>query len=390
MDMSELKNSIKHEIENVRNKLVEVSLNIHRNPELGFHEYQAVEWLTELLTGYGFYVEKGICDLPTAFRATYGSGKPVIAFLAEYDALPEAGHACGHNIICAAAAGAAIGARMALKEAQGSITVLGTPAEELHGGKIILVNRGAFKEIDVALMVHPGTVDAATTQALACQTIEVDFFGKAAHAAANPEKGINALEAMILSYNAINSLRQHIKSSARIHGIITDGGRAPNIVPEHSAGTFLVRAENDLYLEELKPKVLSCFEGAARATGCRMVYRWEETRYSAMRNNMELAKIFQRNLQSLGRNVLLLEPSATLGSTDMGNVSQVVPSIHPFVAIAPEGVPTHSAEFARAAGSEIGMQGMIDAAIALAWTASDLLTNQDLIKKVRIEFESND
>ncbi|GAH88159.1 unnamed protein product, partial [marine sediment metagenome] len=235
------------------------------HPELGFQESRASAWLTQYLEENGFSVERGICELPTAFRASYGEGKPAIAILAEYDALPKMGHACGHNIIAASAVGAGIASKKAIDKFGGNILVIGTPAEELYGGKAIMAERGAFDHVDIAMIVHPGAHDAAAIQSLACQSVEVEFFGKAVHAASRPEKGINALEAMLQSFSAINSLRQHIKDKARIHGIITDGGEAANIVPAHSAGLFIVRAEDDSYLDELKQRVINCFAGAAAA-----------------------------------------------------------------------------------------------------------------------------
>ena len=236
------------------------------------------------------------------------------------------------------------------------------------------------------MMVHPGVHNTVTTQALACQSLEVEFFGKAAHAAAQPEAGINALEAMLQSFAAINSQRQHIKSKARIQGIITDGGEAANIVPAHSAATFLVRAEDEVYLEELKQKVINCFMGAATASGARLEYRWGNIRYVPVRNNLTLARLFRQNMQSLGRKVKLADPSSAFGSTDMGNVSQLVPSIHPMVAIAPEEVVIHSPQFASAAASEAGSHGLFDAAKALAMTVVDLVANPEIVTKIKEEF----
>ena len=235
-------------------------------------------------------------------------------------------------------------------------------------------------------MVHPGVYDTATTQALACLALEVEFFGKAAHAAAHPEMGINALEAMLQSFTAINSLRQHIKDRARIHGIITDGGEAANVVPAHSAGTFLVRAEDATYLDELKEKVINCFMGAAIASGARLEYKWGDISYAPMRNNPTLAQVFTKNMQSLGRQVELSDPSKAFGSTDMGNVSQLVPSIHSLVAIAPVEVTAHSPQFASAAASEAGIQGLVDAAKTLAMTVVDLLANPEIVNQIKDEF----
>ena len=375
------------EIDSRRHQLSELSQKIHSSPEPGFQEVKAATWLTQYLEENGFKVERGICELSTAVRGSYGHGKPVIAILAEYDALPGLGHACGHNLIASCAVAAGVASKPAIDRFGGSITVIGTPAEELYGGKAMRAERGAFNQLAMAMMGHPGAHDAATTQALACQALEVEFFGQAAHAAAQPEAGINALEAMLQSFTAINSLRQHIKDEARIHGIVTDGGQAANIVPDHSAGTFLVRAEDDTYLDELKQKVLNCFIGAATASGARLEYRWGDIRYAPMRNNLTLAQLFSQNMQSLGRWVPLSAPSQAFGSTDMGNVSQIVPSIHAFVAIAPIGTVTHSPQFALAAISEAGIQGLLDAAKALAMTVIDLLANHKITSKVKEEFQ---
>ena len=386
MDTAKLKAAVRNRIDAQHHQLNELSLRIHSNPELGFQENKAVAWLTQYLEENGLAIERGICELPTAFRASYGQGKPAIAILAEYDALPKLGHACGHNLIAASAVGAGIASKLAIDQFGGSILVIGTPAEELSGGKAIMAQRGGFSNLDVAMMVHPGEHDTATTRALACQALEVEFFGKAAHSASRPEAGINALEAMIQSFVAINSLRQHIRDKARIHGIITDGGEAANIVPAHSAGVFLVRAEDNAYLDELRQKVINCFVGAATASGARLEYRWGDTSYAPMRNNLTLARLFKQNMESLGRKVKLTDPSSGFGSTDMGNVSQLVPSIHPMVAIAPEEVSAHSPQFASAAASEAGTQGLLDGAKALAMTVVDLVAKPEIVTKIKEEF----
>ena len=389
LDAGELKSRVISEIENYRDELKELSLRIHRNPEIAFQEEKAATWLTDYLKKKGFSIEKGICGLATAFRAGYGKGKPVIALLAEYDALPKLGHACGHNIIATSAVGAGIAAKLAVDEFGGTVQVLGTPGEEMYGGKVYMVRKGAFKNVDAAMMVHPAGLNTAATKFLACQTLEVEFFGRPAHAAARPEVGINALEAMLMSYAAINSLRQHIKDSARIHGIITDGGEAANIVPAHTAGHFIVRAAEDSYLDELKERVLNCFMGAATATGAKLKYKWGEARYAPLRNNFTLARMFRKNLQSLGRRVHLVDPRIGIGSSDIGNVSRVVPSIHPLIAIASARAVTHSPQFAETAASEAGMRGLIDAAKALAMTVVDLVAEPTMLVKVKKELEQD-
>ena len=386
MEIATLKTSVTDEIDARRQQLGELALKIHANPELGFHEVQAADWLTGYLEKNGFSIERGICGIPTAFRASYGKGKLAIAILAEYDALPGLGHACGHNLIATCAIGAGVASKLAIDQSGGSILVIGTPAEELYAGKAIMAKRGAFDDLDIAMMVHPGTRDTAITHALACHALQVEFFGKAAHAAARPEVGINALEAMLQSFAGINSLRQHIKSTARIHGIITDGGEAANIVPAHSAGNFIVRAEDDTYLDELKERVLNCFIGAATTTGARLEYKWDDARYAPMRNNLLLAKLFTKNMQSLGRQVTVSNTGRAFGSTDMGNVSQLVPSIHAFVAIAEKEISIHSPQFAAAAASETCIKGMLDAAKALAMTVVDLIANPETVTKVKEKF----
>lgn len=383
---TEIKTEIGRLVKEQRQQLIKLSLGIHDNPEPGFKEEKASSLLTDYLDVNGFHVERGIGGFPTAFKAIYGSSQPVIALLAEYDALPEIGHACGHNIIAASSVGAAVASKLAVDKFGGTVAVFGTPAEELFGGKIFLLQRGVFNGVDVAMIVHPGLRDAATNQALACIGLDVQFWGKAVHAAAYPEQGVNALEAMILSFNAINSLRQHVQDSARIHGIITYGGDAANVVPAHSAASFLIRAQDTNYLEELKEKVLKCLEGAALATGARLDYKWADVVYEPMRNNLVLAELFARNLEFLGRKVEPFESYFGFGSTDMGNVSQVVPAIHPSVAIVSPNILLHSEEFALAAASESGHKGMLDAAQALAMTVADLLGDPQVFNRVKDEF----
>ena len=386
LEIKRLKTGVRDTVEAQYQELIHLSLKIHDNPELAFQEEKALSYLTDYLGENGFRVERCTAGLPTAFKATYGQGSPRIALLAEYDALPKMGHACGHNIIAASAVGAGIASKLAVDGLGGSIIVLGTPAEEAFGGKIDMVKAGIFNEMDVAMMVHPDTRNLETMQMLACVSLDVEFFGKPAHAAAEPHKGINALETLILAFNCINSLRQHIKGESRIHGIITDGGEAANIVPAHSAASFLIRALDTAYLDELKGKVLNCFRGASLASGAELKYSWGEKPYASMKNNMNLAGLFSRNMESLGRRVEIFDPSFGCGSSDMGNVSQVVPSIHPTVAIAPPGVLMHSPEFASAAASEDGHKGLLDAAKAMAMTVVDILSQPEILDKIKQEF----
>ncbi len=388
METEGLKTRVRDKVEAQHRELVQLSLKLHDNPELGFQEKKAAASLIAYLKGNGFRVKKCIAGLPTAFQAVYGHGSPRIALLAEYDALPKIGHGCGHNIIAASAVGAGIASKLAIDSLGGSIIVLGTPGEEIFGGKIDMVNAGIFNEIDVAMMVHPDTRNLATMQAFACISLNVEFIGKPAHAAAQPDRGVNALEALILAFNSINSLRQHVKGEARIHGIITDGGDAPNIVPAHSAASFLIRALDTAYLGELKEKVLNCFQGASLASGAELKYSWGEKTYAFMKNNGTLAGLFSQNMELLGRHMEVFDPRFGCGSTDMGNVSQVVPSIHPMVAIAPPGVVIHSPQFASAAASEDSHKGLLDAAKAMAMTVVDILGQPEMLGKIRQEFRS--
>jgi amidohydrolase len=387
MNVDELKARATQAIDAHADELIDLSLRIHAHPELAFQETQACAWLTEYLAKNGFDVTAGIADLPTAFRATAGNGSPNVAVLAEYDALPGIGHGCGHNIIATTAAGAGIGVRSVIDELAGTVHVIGTPAEEVYGGKAAMIRAGAFDGLDAAIMTHPGSRDSVVAKALACAELSVEYHGREAHAAAQPERGINALEAMIIAFNSINSLRQHIRRSARVHGVITHGGDAPNIVPGHTAASFLVRAEDDEYLEELKLRVASCLEAGAIATGARLELKWNINQYCAMNTNRAIAEAHRRNLGRIGRAVPENDTPQPLGSTDMGNVSKVVPGIHPSIAIAPATVNGHSPEFAAYAASEAGCRAVIDGAKALAMTAIDILSDNTLREEMRREFE---
>lgn len=389
MEEEKLKEKLKAELEIRRSELVRLSSDIHDNPELGFQEVKAVSWLSNYLENNGFCVEKGVAGLATAFRATYGEEKPKIAVLAEYDALPGIGHGCGHNIIAASAVGAAVTSKIVVDNLGGSIIVLGTPGEETFGSKIDMIKAGIFDDVDVAMMMHPSVLNMAIYRTLACISLEVEFFGKAAHAAIHPAEGVNALEAVIIAFNSINSLRQHIKEQARIHGIITNGGEAPNVVPAYSAAKFMIRASDYAYLEGLQGKVLDCFKGASLASGARLKYRWGEKVYAPIKNNVAMARLFSDNLESLGRKLDIFDSQGSFGSSDMGNVSEVVPSIHPMVAIASPPVCLHSTEFASAAASEAGHQGLLDAAKAMAMTVVDIVGRPGVLEKIKQEFRSS-
>lgn len=388
-DAESLKKRAAAEIDRRRKELVDVSLRIHANPEIAFEEVKSSALLADFLEGNGFAVERGVCMIPTAFRASSGSGEPRVAIIAEYDALPGVGHGCGHNIIGTASCAAGIAVSSLLGETGGTVQVIGTPAEEAAGGKVYMATRGAFDGLTCAMMVHPGNRNTAVAYALACLELDVEFTGRAAHAAARPEAGLNALDAMVAAFVNIGLLRQQLRDSARIHGIITDGGQAVNVIPHHTAAKLLIRTEEDDYMDDqLKPKVLACFQGAAAATGCELTYKWgEESRYKTVRTNMALAEAYRANVESLGRTVVDPESSRSMGSTDMGNVTQIVPGIHPAIAIAPWDVPIHTTGFREIAASEAGHLGLLDSAKAMAMTAIDVLTDNGLRKAMRSEFE---
>ena len=386
MDKAEqLKREAQDQIASHRGELEELSLLIHSNPELSLEEENSSRWLAEYLVGKGFDVTKPAYGLPTAFEAVYGEGSPSIGIIAEYDALPGIGHACGHNIIATAAVGAGLAAKIAADAFGATIRVIGAPGEEGRGGKIRMARNGAFTNVDAAMMVHPGDYNTSGCEAMAVAILSVEFHGKASHAAGAPQQGVNALEAMIISYNAINSLRQHVVDGSRVHGIITDGGQAANVVPAHSAGLFYIRAKDDDYVETLKERVVGCFQAGAQATGARLEHRWSEPQYSTMKNNGVISGLYARNLQNLGRTI---EPYAgrNFGSTDMGNVSYMAPSIHPIIAVAPRGVPIHTEEFEIHAGSDAGHAAMTDGATAMAWTVIDLLAEPTRLAQAKEEF----
>ena len=386
-----LKRAACEAIESQREALIDISLRIHQNPELRFEEHEASAALANFLDQAGFSVERPAYGLDTAFRATIGTRRPSVAILCEYDALPGVGHACGHNVIAAAGVGAAAGMARILGECEGSVVVLGTPGEEGGGGKIAMARKGAFENLDAAMMIHPAGQELSTMQCLAVRQMVVEYHGVAAHASAAPFLGVNALDAMITAYNAISQLRQHIRPTERIHGIITDGGQAPNIVPERAAGLFYVRAATESHLHALCERVTQCFRAGAEATGAKLALRTPTPEYAELVVNRPLAQAYVHNLERVGRllDVGIDEPAPVVGSTDMGNVSKLLPSIHPMVAIAPASTPLHSAEFATYAGDESGHRGVVDGAKVLAMTAIDVLTDANLRREMAESFASS-
>jgi amidohydrolase len=387
-DLSALKDRVCREVDGARDEFVALSRRIHQNPELGLEERQAAEWLGTLLRDAGFSVERPIAGLSTAFRADVRGerARPHVALLAEYDALAGLGHACGHNLICMASVGAAVGLRRAVPALPGMLTVLGTPAEETSGGKIVMVEHGVFEGIDAAMMFHPSRNTWWTRGALAAQSLLVKFHGKPAHAAAMPEKGINALNALLLTYHAIDSLRQHVPSDVRIHGIITKGGDAPNVVPAYAEGDFLVRAAARATMMDVMQKVKRCAEGAAAQTGARVEFE-QGLVYAERYNNRVLADLFAGNMARLGIEGDPPPREGGVGSSDIGNVSMVCPTIHPYLKIADD-VSGHTVEFREAAASPRGYDAMLAAAKGLAMTALDVFYRPEIVTAMWDEFRA--
>lgn len=386
MDLSEAKYLATEYIDTLQDELWEIVSKLYENPELAFNEYKSAALIVDFLAQKGFEIEHGTGGLETAFQAVINglSGGPTIAFLAEYDALPGIGHACGHNLIAAAAVGAGFGMSAVLDNLPGRVIIFGTPAEEGGGGKRIMVDEGVFDEIDAAMMVHPASKNMVSRGSLASLRLNIEFFGKTAHAAASPQEGVNALDAMILTFNNINALRQHLEPKDRVAGIITHGGDAANIIPGYTSAEFSVRGESENRRKEVLVKVIGCANAATLATGCQLNTEVMPG-YAEIVPNSILADLFKANLISLGREVKEPEPDERMGSTDMGNVSKVVPSIHPYMATVPEEIAGHTIEFRETCMSETGRAAMLDGAKALAMTAIDLLMEPVLLQKARSE-----
>jgi amidohydrolase len=361
---------------------------IGAHPELGYQEQEAARVLVEFLVQNGIKVELGIAGMPTAFRGIYKkTPEPTVALFVEYDALPEIGHGCGHNIsgVAAAAAGIAVAKQMT----QGTIHVLGSPAEEGNvpdaGGKVRLIEKGFLNNVDAAFATHAGGINLLKVDYIARKIIEMDFYGKAAHAAVAPDQGINALDAAVLTINGINALRQHVKSDIRIHGYMAEGGVMINTIPDFARLRYGMRAQSIATLEQVQEKVINCGRGGALATGCRFEWRHTARTYSNLIHNAPMLDAFAANLKALGETYIDYFPAS--GSTDMGNVSHVVPTIHPFIGYGNPKLVNHTKEFAEASCSEPGFRSMILAAKSMAMTCLDLLHNKELMGSIKAEFD---
>ncbi|MGH8402190.1 MAG: M20 family metallopeptidase [Gammaproteobacteria bacterium] len=381
----DIKQAVREALGQARESLLALSHRIHAHPELGFEEEQACAWLAEMLDEAGFSVQTGICDLPTAFIAKAGNGPLNIGIMAEYDSLPGVGHACGHNLIAAMAAGSAMALAKVADDAGITVTVIGTPAEEVGnaGGKILLLERGAFAGIHAAMMVHPAPMDFVQPKIIAASMFDVHYTGKSAHASAFPELGINAADALTVAQTAIGLLRQHIRQTDRIHGICTHGGDAPNIVPAHTSARYIIRGETVKDMEELRVKVRHCFEAGALATGSKLEIQGGDKPYTEMLHDADMAELYRRNAVALGRGLAAPESVARFSaSTDMGNVSKALPSIHPMIGIDSLPAVNHQPEFAAHCVSAAADRALWDGALGMAWTAIDMAANRELSRRL--------
>ena len=380
--------SLTEEFNKIQDDLFNISKELYDNPELGDEEFESMKLLVDYLRSHQFEVETGIVNRPTAFRAEFKGDKPgpTIAYLAEYDALPGIGHGCGHNLIATMSTGAGIVLSKAIQEIGGKVIVLGTPAEETNGAKVPMSEEGIFDEVDVAMMVHPLGKSTESGATLAMDAIQFEFTGKSSHAAAAPEKGINALDGVIQLFNGINALREHVPSDVRMHGIISEGGEAANIVPDRAVAQFYFRAEKRETLDNVVEKVKNIAKGASLTTGATVAISNYELSYDNMETNQSLSEAFTKNLKEISPRPVHPAKEAT-GSADMGNVSQVVPSIHPHIGLNEEGLVLHTKEVADKTITEDGRNAMSEGVLALAKTGYDVITDKNLLASIKEEFE---
>ena len=374
----------------IRPEIEALSDAIYANPELGSREYESSKLHAALLEKYGFKVEKPYMGFATGYRAEYRSAKPGphICFMAEYDALPGVGHGCGHNMLGATSVAAGIILSRLIEKTGGWAVVLGTPAEETNGAKVEYAKRGVFRDLDAAIVCHPTSIEYYKSGAsLAMETIEFEFTGKAAHAASEPEMGINALDAVIQTFNNVNALRQQTKPDARIHGIITEGGEACNVIPEHCVCCFYVRAAKKAYLKHLYEQVANCGKAAALATGCQLQMRPFELGYDDLATNERLNQLFADSLGEMGVEEIA-DPGEASGSVDAGNVSYVCPTIHPYFPITKKNVAGHTREFADCTQTEYAKDRMMEAAGAMALTGYHIVTEPQTLAEIRREFQA--
>ena len=386
--IADLKQSVADDIDRMQSDLVSISHQLHEKPETNFEEHFAHATLTDYISESKFEVKRGACELDTAFDvAVQGGSGPTVAVLCEYDALPGIGHACGHNIIATAGLGAGLALAKVAEACGGNLRLIGTPAEEGGGGKIEMARKGAFKDVDAAMMIHPADADLARMNAIAIQNLFVKFHGQAAHAAVSPHLGRNALDAAVLGYMNVAALRQHILPTERIHGIFTNSGEKPNIVPRETEMDWYVRSPTIETLQPLKHRVAQCLEGGATAAGCTVSFEWKGNTFADLVDNLPLLEAYVRNAKPFGRNMTTdFLPGTGGGSTDMGNISYLVPSIHPMLQVAPSGVSLHSPQFAEFTKGAEATRAIIDGAKIMAMTAIDMWVSDALQREVRDAF----
>lgn len=384
----EIKERLSEIFEKYREEFVALNEYLYENPELGLREFKACEAHTQMLVKHGFEVEKGFANLETAFLARYqkGEGGPSIAILAEYDALPGIGHGCGHNLFGVTSIATGILVKECMEDFVGELLVIGTPAEETDGAKVAMAKQGVFDGVDVAMAVHPyGEAHHRSGTSQAMEALQFTFHGKTAHAAGEPEKGVNALDAVLILFNSINALRQQTSETSRIHGIITEGGKAANIIPDLAIANFYVRTETLDTLRDLTEKVKNCAKGAALATGTQLDITNYETTFADLVTNQRLSALYEKHLKSLG--VTDIRSDKKGGSTDMGDVSHACPAIHPYFPLTTEHLICHSVEFAKATIAPEAYKGMKEATLAMALTALELFQNKEVLKEIKEEFQ---
>jgi len=374
-------------LESVREEVIDLSRKIHAHPELCFEEHASAGFITELLEQHGFEIEKNVGGLATAFKARFDGAAPgpTVAFLAEYDALPEVGHGCGHNLIAAASAGAAIALSAVMEELPGTILVIGTPAEEGGGGKITLLDEGAFEGVDAALMAHPATEALIGRGGLATTTLKLSYRGRAAHSA-SPEEGVNALQAVIQTFNMIDSLRAQFPFKATVNGIVTSGGSAANVIPDYAAAAFSVRAATVGDLKGVMNLLRNAISAAEGLTGATAEYSTSKV-YAERYPNLTVGERFKHYMELQGETVNYPDPHAKIGSSDIGNVTLAMPAIHAYFKIAEEGTTAHSSDFTRAAATDRAHEAALTTAKALACTGAEILADGELREAMRREFE---
>jgi len=388
IDIAKIKQQVCLDIDNRAADLISISHEIHAHPELNFEEKFAHDILTQYIADSKIKVDRGAFELETAFDVSVRGGNgPTVAVLCEYDALPGIGHACGHNIIAAASLGAGVALSAVAEVCGGSLRLMGTPAEEGGGGKVEMARKGAFKNIDAAMMIHPSDRDLARMNAIAIQQLFVRFEGLAAHAAVSPDKGKNALDAAVLGYMNVAALRQHIRPTERVHGIFTKSGEKPNIVPREAEMDWYVRSDTIESLQPLKARITKCLEAGAMAADCTISFDWQKNTYADLVDNLPLLTSYVQNSAQLGRDLttdFLLGTGG--GSTDMGNLSYLVPSIHPMLQVAPHGVSLHSAQFAEFTAGKEADKAVLDGAKIMAMTAIDMWLSDTLSSQVQQAF----